>query len=89
MEVNEIILYTEKLEATDLTLVHISDLHCDPKVRNEESLAKIINPLQPDVIIFTGDAINSPAALELFQKTLKGLKAKIGKFAVRGNFDVW
>jgi len=69
------------------TLVQISDLHCDTKIRNEEKLVKIINKINPDIIVFTGDALNRKEALGIFKKTLNSLKAKSGKFAVRGNFD--
>ena len=61
----------------------------DQKMRNEEKLVKLINGIEPDLIIFTGDTLNTPAALQLFKGTLKQLKAKLAKFAVRGNFDVW
>jgi predicted MPP superfamily phosphohydrolase len=87
LQINTIRIETDKLKNTSLRIVQISDLHCDKKVRLEPLLADFINPLQPDIIVFTGDAINSPAGLELFRSTLKGLHATIGKFAVTGNWD--
>ncbi|MDD5584617.1 MAG: metallophosphoesterase [Candidatus Omnitrophica bacterium] len=89
VEVKTITLYTDKLKHTSLTVVQISDLHCDLDVRNENKLASFINPLKPDIIVFTGDAINDAQALPVFKKTLSSLSARIGKFAVRGNFDVF
>ncbi|MBS3762131.1 MAG: metallophosphoesterase [Planctomycetes bacterium] len=88
LELNEIDLKTHNLEAVSLRIVQISDLHCDRKTRNEPKLAGMINPLKPDLIVFTGDCVNHPDALEKFHQTLAGLKAKLGKFAVRGNIDV-
>jgi len=87
LEVVTVRLETDKLVNTSLRIVQISDLHCEDKVRLEPRLAGIINLLNPDLVVFTGDAINSPAGLDLFRKTLAGLNASIGKFAVTGNWD--
>ncbi|MDD5194646.1 MAG: metallophosphoesterase [Candidatus Omnitrophica bacterium] len=89
LQVNVVDIYTDKLKSTSLTIAQISDLHCDLKVRNENKLPGIINSFKPDIIVFTGDAINDSRALPLFKKTLSSLNASIGKFAVRGNFDVF
>lgn len=88
LEVTRVELRTGKLEEGRLRIVHISDLHCDPKARNEPKLAGVINPLEPDLIVFTGDAVNSHKAVPLFRRTLRSLEARLGKLAVRGNFDV-
>jgi len=88
IEVTNIPIKTTKLKKTSFRIVQISDLHCEMKIRNEEKLAGIINPLKPDIIIFTGDSLNVSGALPLFRKTLAGLEAKLCKFAVNGNFDV-
>jgi predicted MPP superfamily phosphohydrolase len=87
IEVNTVRLRTEEL-SVPLRIVHISDLHCDRKVRNEPKLPRLINPLEPDLVVFTGDAVNTPDAVPRFRDTLGALKARIGKFAVRGNFDI-
>jgi hypothetical protein len=86
-EIVTVKLKTPKLHNTTLRIVQISDLHCDPKARLEPRLPGLINSLKPDVIVFTGDAINSPEAVPLFQKTLAAMEAPLGKFAVRGNWD--
>jgi predicted MPP superfamily phosphohydrolase len=87
LQVNTIRIETDKLKNTSLRIVQISDMHCDKKARLEPVLADFINPLNPDIIVFTGDAINSPGGLDLFRNTLSGLHASIGKFAVTGNWD--
>lgn len=89
IEVKTLDIYTDKLKGANVKIVQISDLHCDKKVRNEYKLADIINPLKPDIIVFTGDTLNTPAALPVFKDAMKKLNASIGKYAVRGNFDVW
>ena len=88
IEVKTIEIQTEKLTETGIRLVHISDMHCDRKPRNEKKLVELINAAEPDVIVFTGDTINTPAALPRFKDTMKKLKANLGKFAVVGNFEV-
>ncbi|MCX7747472.1 MAG: metallophosphoesterase [Clostridia bacterium] len=82
-------VFSGKLVNESLRIVHISDLHCDTKTRNEYKLKELINPLQPDIIVFTGDSLNSLQALPNFKASLQGLNAKFGKFAVKGNIDVW
>jgi len=89
LQVKNITIETEKISSTELRIVHISDLHCEEKIRNEKRLVEEINALRPDVIVFTGDSLNTPDALANFKKTMGELKAGIGKFAVQGNFDVW
>ncbi|MCE5187473.1 MAG: metallophosphoesterase [Planctomycetaceae bacterium] len=78
---------TDKLKNTSFRIVQISDLHCDKKTRLEEKLPGIINSLKPDIIVFTGDTINSESALPVFQDTMARMEAPLGKFAVGGNWD--
>ncbi len=87
IEVTTVPIQTDKLKATTFRIVHISDLHCDNKPLNEERAVELINDLKPDVIVFTGDALNTASALPLFKRTMKNLNASLAKFAVRGNFD--
>jgi len=89
IEVKTIEIKTEKLRETSFRLVHISDMHCDKKLRNEKRVVELVNAINPDVIVFTGDTINTSVALATFKDTMKSLKAVIGKFAVHGNYDVW
>lgn len=86
-QVTVIRLESPKIHNTVLRIVQLSDTHCDLKPRLENRLPDIVNALVPDVIVFTGDAVNSEAALPLFQKMLATMQAPLGKFAVRGNWD--
>jgi len=88
VQVNTFTVRTEKLSGTSFRLVQISDLHCDKKPVNEHKMVEIVNSLQPDIIVFTGDALNTRAGLPRLQTTLKALDAGIAKLAVRGNFEV-
>ena len=87
IQVNTIRIETDKLTTATFRVVHISDLHCDKKPLNESKMVELVNALAPDVIVFTGDALNTPAALPLFKKTMKSLKASLAKVAVFGNFE--
>jgi uncharacterized protein len=90
-EVVRVGLVTPKLPASavPIRLVQISDLHCDPKVRLEGELPRIIQELKPDLIVFTGDAINSPEALANFQDCISALVEVAPVFAVAGNWEAW
>lgn len=88
VEVNRFEIATAKLKEGRFRIVHISDLHCGKSVLNEERIVPLINELGADVIVFTGDALNEPEGAALLQKTLGALEAKVGKFAVRGNFEL-
>ena len=88
MEVKRVPISTGKLRAARIRIVQISDLHCDRKAGNEERLVETVKALRPDVIVFTGDAANRPGAVGRFRDAMRGLEAPLGKFAVRGNFDL-
>lgn len=88
VEVNVMTVPTPKLKQTAFRVVQISDLHCDVKVRNEQTLVRIINDLKPDIVVATGDYLNDAAALPLLKTTLSQVAAPLGAFAVTGNFEV-
>jgi hypothetical protein len=88
IKIKTVQIQTPKLAKTALRLIQISDLHCDKKPRNEEKLVKLINEMKPDIIVFTGDSINTRAALEHFKETMKNLNAGLAKFAIDGNIDI-
>jgi predicted MPP superfamily phosphohydrolase/succinate dehydrogenase/fumarate reductase cytochrome b subunit len=71
-------------------IVQISDLHVGSFVSTNplKEVVRIINDLQPDLILFTGDLVNNRTD-ELFphQETLSQLKARHGVFSVLGNHD--
>jgi len=87
IEVVAIPVHTEKLKTTSFRLVLISDLHCNRKPLNENAMVTLVNNLQPDVVVFAGDALNKDDALPLFKRTMTQIKANLAKLAVRGNFE--
>jgi len=70
-----------------LRIAHISDTHSDPKARLEERLPEVIAAERPDLIVFTGDAVNSPEGLPVFKSLLQKLSAIAPTFLVKGNWD--
>ena len=74
-----------------LKIVQISDLHLGSFFNNFEKVTpgiQLINDLNPDIILFTGDLVNNYAYeaepwIQLFSK----LKATTGKYAIMGNHD--
>jgi predicted MPP superfamily phosphohydrolase len=91
LEVKTIPLRTEKLTQTSFRIVHISDLHCDKKPRNETRLIELVNAAKPDIIVFSGDTLrlHTPAGLPRFKDTMRSLQAPLAKLAVLGNVDIW
>src|SRR5690606_34122860 len=72
-------------------IVHISDLHLGSfgyRYGILERAVGIINDLDADLILFTGDLVNNFAwELNGWDEVLKKLSAKRGKYAVLGNHD--
>jgi predicted MPP superfamily phosphohydrolase len=91
LAVTRVRIATPKLSAgaRPVRIVHISDLHCDPKVRLEERLPDVVAAEKPDLIVFTGDAINSPEGLPNFKRCLTRLAGLAPTFVVKGNWDAW
>jgi predicted MPP superfamily phosphohydrolase len=72
-----------------LRIAHISDVHSDPAPRLEEKLPARVAAEHPDLIVFTGDSVNSPEGLPVFKELLKKLRAIAPVFVVKGNWDAW
>jgi hypothetical protein len=70
-----------------IRIVHLSDLHCDAKVRLEGRIPGEVAALKPDLIVFTGDATNSIEGRANFIRCIKTLTAIAPVYAVRGNWD--
>jgi uncharacterized protein len=89
--VTHVTLPTAKLapDSARFRIVHISDLHSDPTPRLETRLPRIIADQKPDLIVFTGDAVNSPEALPVSRECLKQVAETAPTYAVQGNWEAW
>jgi hypothetical protein len=73
-----------------LKIVQISDLHLGSWISSEplDEAVDMINDLDPDIILFTGDLVNSTTNEAIrFRDQLNRLKAPDGIFACLGNHD--
>lgn len=70
-----------------IRIVHISDIHSDPKPRLEERLPEIIAAEKPDIIVYTGDSINSRESIAVFKKCISQISSIAPTFVVKGNWD--
>lgn len=71
-------------------IIQISDLHSGsfPNAKKLQFTIDMINAENPDLVLFTGDAVNSYADEFIpFIPLFKAIKAKDGKFSVLGNHD--
>ncbi|MBW6460261.1 MAG: metallophosphoesterase [Bacteroidales bacterium] len=73
-----------------LRIVQISDLHLGSWATTGpiEEAATIINDLDPDIVLFTGDLVNySTDEAYRFKDILKSIRGRHGVYAVLGNHD--
>ncbi len=89
LQVTRVSLESPKLPkgCRPIRIVHLSDLHSDPTPRLEERLPEVVAAEKPDLIVFTGDAVNSADGLPVARKCLGRLAAIAPTFAVRGNWE--
>lgn len=73
-----------------LKIVQISDMHLGSFINTNpiEKVVEMINDLNADIFIFTGDLVNEQTKEALpFVDILSKIKAKYGKFSILGNHD--
>jgi predicted MPP superfamily phosphohydrolase len=82
-------LSTLPAELSGLTITHLSDLHFTGEIGREyyDYVADQAITLKSDVVILSGDIIESVACKPWIQQTLGRLKAPLGKYYVLGNHD--
>lgn len=73
-----------------LTILHLSDVHAGHFPTNDLSLEKVVEwavPLQPDVVVLTGDIIGDPRHSARCLEPLTRLHPPLGMYAVPGNHE--
>jgi len=73
-----------------LRLLHLADLHLERPTVRETQLLMLVERLQPDLIVFTGDVLNlsyvrDPQAVEAARAIMRHWRAPNGVYAVRGS----
>ncbi|MGK5093846.1 metallophosphoesterase [Deltaproteobacteria bacterium TL4] len=88
--------YVDRRERYDqnrsLRVVQLSDLHLgyDLGRRFLRKIVKQVNQLEPDLIVLTGDIMESPPSyFSKFSKDLKQFQSRLGTFAITGNHDFY
>jgi len=87
----EIFLPNWPKEWSGLTLVHLTDLHHGRYIP-DGYLAQVRSEtlrLKPDLVVLTGDFVSTPNDLPFAFGWMRGIRAKMGAFAVLGNHDGW
>ncbi|MEA3515065.1 MAG: metallophosphoesterase [Nanoarchaeota archaeon] len=73
-------------------IVHISDLHLDKGKSLEGRAPSLVNRLQPDLLLMTGDYINNfnptKSEIDYLDRFSSKISAKEGKYASFGNWDI-
>lgn len=92
LEVTKLELALKQLPSafSGIRLVHFSDVHLgfNKDAHDVKRLVKHIKEVQPDIICFTGDIVDSNAEdLEDSVAVLAELTAPLGKYAIFGNHD--
>ncbi len=72
-------------------IIQLSDLHIGNWEGDTKSISRmvdIVNTLNPDVIVITGDLVhNSASELDGYEEILSALKARDGVYSILGNHD--
>lgn len=68
-------------------IAHLSDFHLETLKIEPEEIAQMSNSFDPDMLVITGDTINSRGDISKIIQYLDPLKAKDEKFVVMGNND--
>jgi predicted MPP superfamily phosphohydrolase len=73
-------------------IVQLSDIHVELTSQRELALPKLVNSLQPDMVVMTGDYLNesyrkSPISQQNLKNLINQLQAPLGIYAVNGNVE--
>ncbi len=71
----------------EIKIVHISDLHIKKDKKIYKNLIEIINKIDPDILLITGDSIDNNKKLQLLNLLLSKLNKSIKKYAILGNHE--
>lgn len=85
IETNEFYLGEADRNSNNLRVIQISDLHLKSIKYQLKKLAKKINKIKPDLLVFTGDSVDRGTKLELFDEYLNHFDQEIKKVAILGN----
>jgi uncharacterized protein len=73
-------------------IVQLSDIHVERTTPRERALPQLVDSLEPDIIVITGDFINEsytndPLTRDALREVVGQLRAKYGVYGVNGNVE--
>ena len=86
IEINREEVYNDKI-SENLKILHLSDLHFNFDREYQQELLKIVNNIDYDILVFTGDYINKKQYMINLKQFLSKIDNKENAFAVYGNHD--
>ncbi|RZK42425.1 MAG: metallophosphoesterase [Pedobacter sp.] len=89
VEINEFFIGQATKEKDNIKVLQVSDIHLQSVSDSLRKLCKKINQLKPDLIVFTGDAVDKANNLPLLDKLLSLINKDIRKTAILGNWEYW
>jgi hypothetical protein len=89
VEVAAVSIPTPKLPpgAAPIRIVQLSDFHSPSNRALQDRLPGLVRAQKPDLIVFTGDAVNTPDGVGSVRRTMAELARIAPTYAVRGNRD--
>ncbi|MEM7333469.1 MAG: metallophosphoesterase [Chloroflexota bacterium] len=92
LQLSEFVIFSDRLplQTDPIKILQITDLHIERWTRRESKVLQIVKNVKPDVIIVTGDYVNTsynedPETHALVRRLLSQLKAPYGVFATLGS----
>lgn len=89
IETNEFFLGSLEGGASNIRVVQLSDLHIQSVSHQLKQLAKRLNTLKPDLILITGDAVDTTEKIHILDGFLRLISLNIKKVAMLGNWEYW
>lgn len=69
------------------SIIHLSDLHLTNIGKKENKLLEVVNGLNADILVITGDFVNRRDAIDDCIQLINKFKTKYGKWGAWGNYD--
>jgi len=92
LEMNQLTLALDRLPAplAGLSIAQLSDLHMSGRIGIDyfHEVVDRTNALSPDLIVITGDIVDSAVCLDWIPQTLGRLQARLGVYVILGNHDL-
>lgn len=75
--------------SSPLKIAHLTDLHTRGLGRREHLMLDLLDKEKPQLIVITGDTLANNGTTEMMKPVLSRLRAPLGVWVVRGNWENW